>query len=42
VIPDQGSASRARAIQTELRRRANDASLPASERDYIRRLLEPF
>lgn len=42
TLPGEGTASRARSIQNELRRRANDPTLSPDERTYIRRLLEPF
>jgi uncharacterized protein (TIGR02302 family) len=41
-VPDQMEQARTRDIQTELRRRGADRSRPASELDYIDRLLKSF
>jgi uncharacterized protein (TIGR02302 family) len=45
-VPDRpdadGMAKRARAIMEELRRRASDRERPASEQDYLRRLMKQF
>lgn len=42
VVPEEAEASRARAIQEELRRRGAERSRPQPELDYIDRLLRPF
>jgi hypothetical protein len=41
-VPSQSDPVRARQIFDEIRRRAQDANRPESERDYLRRLLDRF
>lgn len=41
-IPDDAEKRRAQEIQDEIRRRAGEATRPAQERDYLKRLLQPF
>lgn len=41
-IPGEAEKRRAQEIQDEIRRRAGEATRPAEERDYLKRLLQPF
>jgi hypothetical protein len=42
IVPDADSASRARALLDEIRRRSGEQGRPQLELDYLRRLLDWF